>query len=98
MTIDQALLIVQNNQHLKGMNYKGAIIDDILVLPTDPQLRDEYMKLYMRTLNADYVNNSLQNNIDVNVVVICNRGMINARGIILQSNIDSLPDDFNVKK
>ncbi|SFN90377.1 hypothetical protein SAMN05421741_11359 [Paenimyroides ummariense] len=97
MTLEQALQIVHNNQHLKGMDLNGVLIDDLLILPTDQELRDVYMGIYIRTLSAVNVINSLQISIDVDVIVIFNKAMIYSRGMILERTIDSLPDNFNVK-
>ncbi len=96
MNFSEAKKIVDANQHLIGKQWKGAIIDEIIIAPTDFSLRDLFNRIYLQTLNAQQSIKPFINS-DVDVVVICNKKAIDDKGIMFHGSIYDIPEEFGVK-
>lgn len=54
MNYNQAQIVVQNNKHLIGtINERGFEVSEIIIIPSDTSLREQFIRLYM--LNHDAV-------------------------------------------
>lgn len=66
MNYDQAQIVVQNNQHLIGtVNERGFEVSDIIIVPSEPSQREQFIQLYMSNRNAiksiqPFINNDVQ--------------------------------------
>lgn len=53
MKYDQAQIVVKNNQHLIGtVNERGFEVSDIIIVPTEPAQREQFIRLYMSNKNV----------------------------------------------
>lgn len=53
MNYDQAQIVVLNNQHLIGtVNERGFEVSDIIIVPSEPIQREQFIRLYMSNKNA----------------------------------------------
>lgn len=53
MNYDQAQIVVQNNKHLIGsINERGFEVSDIIIVPSDLSLREQFVRLYMSNRDA----------------------------------------------
>ena len=66
MNYDQAQIVVQNHQHLIGtVNERGFEVSDIIIVPSEPSQREQFIQLYMSNRNAiksiqPFINNDVQ--------------------------------------
>jgi hypothetical protein len=96
MNFSKAKKIVEANQHLIGKQWKGAIIDEIIIAPTDSSLRNIFEKMYLQTLNAQQSIKPFINS-DVNVIVVYNKKMIDNNGVMFYGSINDIPEEYDVK-
>jgi|GEM_PF-1623550 len=53
MNYYQAQIVVQNSQHLIGsVNERGFEVSDVIIVPSDASLREQFIKHYMFSHNA----------------------------------------------
>ena len=53
MNYAQAQKVVQNNRHLIGtVNEKGFNVSEIIIIPSDQNLRDQFIRLYLSSKDA----------------------------------------------
>lgn len=66
MTFDQAQIVVRNNQHLIGqINEKGFEVSDIIIVPSDNSMRNQFFGLYLTNRNPEvsirpFINHDLE--------------------------------------
>lgn len=67
MNYSQAQIAVRNNQHLIGtINEKGFEVSDIIIVPSNPILRDQFIRHFLMSKDAI---KSIQHFIDADVEV-----------------------------
>lgn len=92
MNFSEALELKNNNRHLIGQKYRGAIIDEIIIRPINENDFEIYMRSYLRTMNAEIVLKPFVNS-ELRVDVICDREKINRNNLILRTEIEKLLDE-----
>ena len=80
MTFDEAQKAIDDNKHLIGKKFRGAKIDEFLIVPTDKKLFEIVQRVYVDTLDAQkailpYVN------YDVEVLAICGKQHIRQNSV-----------------
>ena len=95
MKYSDALKMAHANKHLIGKVWNNAVVDEILIAPTNSKERSVFEKRYVQTLDAQesiipFVNS------DVEVVLICNKDMIRTTGLFTYISIEALPKSLNV--
>lgn len=95
MEYNEALQFVEKNLHLIGKKDKGATIEELILVPTNAALRDDFLKLYLRTLDG---NLAIQPYIgaDVDIVAVFDKKRIVSQGVFFHTNILNLPDNLEV--
>ena len=97
MTFEEAQKKVEENKHLIGKKFRGATIDDLLIVPTDAKLLGNVQRNYTETLEAQiailpYIN------YDVDVLVICGKQHLRTTGtfpFITLSQLLSLSNEIS---
>lgn len=91
MNYDKALLLLEKNQHLIGKTDNGSTIEELIIVPTDAQLKETFLKIYLQTLNGE---RAIQSFIgaDVDIIAVFDKERIDAQGTFLYTNIFNLPD------
>lgn len=87
-------LLIKNN-HLIGQDMNGARINELILVPTNQNHADLFLRSYLRSLDfneaiAPYAGS------DVDVYVVANKSEINNIGVFFHTNIMNLGDEFNV--
>ncbi|WP_026711708.1 hypothetical protein [Flavobacterium filum] len=95
MNFIKALEIIKKNKHLIGSDYKGATIDELVILPTDMELRQQVIQNYLMTHNAQQAI-APYTNYDVEIFCVFDKGRINANGFFLNTHISKLSDKLDV--
>jgi len=90
MKYENALKIVEKNQHLIGLNYKGARIDEIIIYPKKEKSLDIFLKLYLQSLNYKESIAKFLNEEEFHVAIICNKGMIDKAGWFAPIDIENI--------
>ena len=75
MKYKEALEIVNGNINLIGKETNIGLIDEIVIYPTDENLKEEFKKIYIKTGNANEAINPFINE-DVEISAIINKKMI----------------------
>ncbi len=96
MNYNDAVKIAKANNHLIGKEWKGATIDEIIIVPTDAELRKEYERLYAQTWNAQAAISRFVNN-DVDIIIVLNKSYMRTMGVFCFDSIYNLPENFGVK-
>lgn len=91
-----AVKIAEANKHLIGQQWNGAIIDEIIIAPTDSSQWEEYSRMYIQTLNAQQSIVPFMNS-DVSVFVVCDKKRIRSQNLFVFSSIYELSKKLNVK-
>lgn len=86
MTFKEALVLAHDSEKLVGTKYKGERIEEILIVPTDKILHDEFFKEYCSTLNAQAAILPFMN-ADVEVVALFRKSYIHCSGAIIKTNV-----------
>ena len=86
MTFKEALSVVQSSERLIGTKFDGETIDEILVVPTEKSMHDEFFRNYSYTLDAKasilpFVN------CDLEVVALFRKNYIRQEGVIITTNV-----------
>jgi len=91
----KAILLLANNSHLIGKKDKGATIEELILVPTNNELRDEFLKLYLRTQDGQVAIQPFTGT-DVDIVAVFDKKRIEIQGIFFHTNIFNLPDNLEV--
>lgn len=89
MTFEEALKVVDDNKQLIGKRYCGAVIDEFLIVPTNPEQYKNYYNLYIQTLNAQasvvpFIN------CDLDILVVCDKKRITQEGTFMSLTLSNL--------
>lgn len=89
MKYKEALEIVNDNISLIGKKTNIGLIDEIIIYPTDENLKEEFKKIYIKTGNANDAINPFINE-DVEISAIINKKMIIRQKIFFSSNLENI--------
>lgn len=96
MEYNKALKVLANNKHLIGKMDKGATIDELILVPTNSNLTESFLKLYLQTLDGNKAIIPFLN-VDVDVVAVFDKKRIVGQGIFFHTNIYNLPEILGIK-
>ena len=84
------------NSHIIGKSFNGCIIEELILGPTDPMLKEKFNEIYYETLDCE---KSIIPFIkcDIDIFIICKKDLIR-QGIILSTSIFNLPEEFDIVK
>lgn len=82
MNFKEALIEVNTKQNLIGQNYQGAILDEIIIAPSEPYSFEKFKCLYLEGMNAQQAITPFLNE-DVMILGIYNKDKIKKNGIFL---------------
>lgn len=86
MNFIEAIEIAKHKSTLIGSNIGGHILDDILVVPTNPSELKQFQQLFLETLDP-YKSIAPFMNTDVKVIGIFNKQLIREQNIFCYMNI-----------
>lgn len=91
----KAVELINKNQHLIGKKIEGAIIDELIVCPTDSNMFNDFSRQYLFVSNAQqavapYVNE------DVTVYAILDKHRIKTQSIFIYKKLIDLTNDLEV--
>jgi hypothetical protein len=99
MEFYEAIELAQKNENLIGKSFKGSIIHEIILVPTDFEEEKEFENLYVRYLDGKRAI-ALFTNSDVVVKCVVNKNLIQRLNLLsmidLKDIIDSMPQNQNV--
>ena len=96
MNYNDAVKIAKANSHLIGKEWKGATIDEIIIVPTDAEQRTKFERLYAQTWDAQSAIEQFTNN-DVDLAIVCNKSYMRTKGVFGFTSIHNLPEKYEVK-
>ena len=92
MDFKQATELKNNNEHLIGQKYRGGTIDELIIRPSNEKEFDAFVKLYLRTMNAELsIQPFLQS--DLVVDVVCDKAKIKTNNIFFRTELENLLDE-----
>ena len=98
MNIKDATELKNKNLHLIGQKYRGGTIDEIIIRPKNDEELEIFMKLYIRSMNAEKSLLPFLKS-DLHVFVVCEKDKIRTSNLILMTEIENLLDEkLDVKK
>ena len=89
MKYKDAIKIVNDNINLIGKKTRLGQIDEIIIYPTDENLKEEFKKIYIKTGNANEAINPFINE-DVEISAIINKKMIIKQKIFFSTNLENI--------
>lgn len=87
MTFNEALKLIKDNRNLIGRIVKGAPMDEFVVVPTNPESKAKFEKIYIQTLDAQKAIAPFLSE-DVIVRIVCDKKEIRDDNIILYLSLD----------
>ena len=96
MNYNDAEKIKNANSHLIGKEWKGATIDEIIIVPTDAELRTKFELLYAQIWDGQAAISRFVNN-DVDIVIVLNKSHMRTMGVFCFDSIYNLPKNYGVK-
>lgn len=94
MNFIEAMKVADANQHLIGKSWKGATIEEIIIVPTDPIQSEEFSRMYIQTLDAQQSIVPYMNS-DVDVFVVCDKQQIRTQKFLICTSICNFPEKDN---
>lgn len=94
MEFNQAIKLKEKNKHLLGKKDKGATIDELILVPTNNDSAEEFLKIYLQLLDGDKAIIPYTGS-DVNVVAVFDKKRTH-QGFFFFTNIFNLPDELGV--
>lgn len=92
MNFNEATELKSKNEHLIGQKYRGGTIEELIIRPTNAKEFDDFVKSYLRTMNAKLsIQPFLKSNLAVDAV--CDRAKIRTNNIFFRTELDSLLDE-----
>ena len=95
MNFLKAVEIAEKSKKIVGKQFKGGIIDEIIIRPTDPKMCEGFEKEYICSLNAQtsivpYMES------DVDIAVVIDKERIRKDGCFIYISLYDLKDTFDV--
>lgn len=89
MNFKEALALAQKSEKLIGKSFNGSRVDDILIVPTNTEQRNNFIKEYLNSLDAHSAILPYMS-CDVTVEALFNRDMICSTGAYLFCDVSQL--------
>ena len=86
MNFKEALALAKKSEKLIGKSFNGSRVDDILIVPTNTEQRNNFIKEYLNSLDA-YSAILPYMSCDVTVEALVNRDLIFATGRALGCDV-----------
>lgn len=87
MRFDEALKVIENNNHRIGLKTeKGGIIDELIIVPTDVNEREAVIRSYLFDFNAQKAIAPFFNS-EVEVIAVIDKEKIVSHGVFLYQSI-----------
>lgn len=90
---NEAIKIANANKHLIGKTWKGARIEDVIIVPTDQDERNTFWSLYYRKYDSHGSIAPFAHG-DVEVLIICDRWRARKEGLLCVTSIYELPQEY----
>jgi hypothetical protein len=95
MNYNEAVVLKEKNSHLIGKKDKGATIDELILVPTDEDLAEKVLKLYVQTLDSEKAIEPFAG-MDVCIVAVFDKKRIRGQNFFFKTDILNLPDELGV--
>jgi hypothetical protein len=95
MNFDKAVEIVEKNKNLVGQKYRGGIIDEIIIYPTNPEMRKKYDIEYVTSLNVQ-VSIVPYMGLDVDIAVVVDKWRIRKERCLPLISLYDLREEFDI--
>ena len=87
MRIEDALKKLRLHNDLLGKCLSGATIDELIIVPIDMDLRQQFEKLYVSSLDAQMAIKPFIAE-DVDVLVVFDKKRIHEQGVLISTSLD----------
>lgn len=87
MRIEDASKKLKFHNDLLGRSLNGASIDELIIAPTDMDLRQQFEKMYVSSLDAQMAIKPFVAE-DVDVWVVFDKKRIHAQGVLISTSLD----------
>lgn len=87
MKIEDALKKLELNNGLLGRCLNGASIDELIIVPTNKDSRQQFERLYVSTLDARMAIKPFIAE-DVDVLVVFDKKRIHEQGVLISTSLD----------
>lgn len=94
MEFTQALSIKEKNKYLIGKKNNGACIDELILVPTNNKVSEEFFKIYLQLLDGDKAIIPYSG-FDVDIVVVFDKKRI-CEGVFSYMSIFNLPKELGI--
>lgn len=95
MTYEKAIEIINKNKHLIGKLRGESIIDEIIAVPVDSTMCDNFVRLYCEEYNAHEAI-QLFKNIDLKVLIVFDKVLLISQNMFIYEDIENLKDEFEI--
>lgn len=92
MNYNEAIKIKNKNNHLIGFKYRGEMIDEIILCPSNRPDFLKFSKVYMNCLNAEIALKPYING-DIAIIAVMNKERIRFDAMFSQTEIINLRDE-----
>lgn len=82
----------RNSEYLIGKNYRGAIINEIIIFPVEPAKLESFKLVYYETLNAEKAIEPFIND-QVDVVAILLKQQIEQNNMLLYVKLEDIHEE-----
>ena len=93
MDFFKAVKLAKANEHLVGKAVKGAIVDEIIIMPTNEEERKAYWQYFTQYLDAQRAIVPFMTS-DVEVFALFNKRLIRSENLPVTCNIVNLPAEI----
>lgn len=87
MRMEDASKKLKFHNDLLGRSLSGASIDELIIAPTDMDLRQQFEKLYVSSLDAQMAIKPFIAE-DVDVLVVFDKKRIHEQGVLISTSLD----------
>jgi hypothetical protein len=88
MKYNEAQKIIQEKSYLIGKKYKGGVIDELVIYPSNEKAKNQFKDVYIKTLNAEIAIAPFKD-FDVDVSAIVDKDKIKT-SFFMAVNIDEV--------
>lgn len=94
MTYAEGLKEISRYQHLIGKCIDGAIIDELILIPTDSKLQEQFTKSYINCLNAELAIFPFQDE-NLEILVVFDKQRMRKEDLFLHMSLNELKNRIN---
>lgn len=95
MNYSKACELLLKNNHLLGGKYLGSTIDELILIPTDVELKNIFINIYLETMDGQKAIQSFVGT-DVDIVAVFSKRKIELERVFFHINIFNLENDFTL--